>query len=119
MARPRQPFVKPALVAAATPESWSALTRHKWSADQLPGAGLAGPIQKSFADPSKDRNPDPSVCRSWTAGTRKLTQAHPLWWDRTMYLATTPKANRLLENSPLALLIAMLLDQHSAARTED
>ena len=34
-----------------------------------------------------------------------------------MYLATTPKANRLLENSPLALLIAMLLDQHMVVRT--
>ena len=28
-----------------------------------------------------------------------------------MYLATTPQANRLLDESPLALLIAMLLDQ--------
>ncbi len=28
-----------------------------------------------------------------------------------MYLATTPEANRLLEESPLALLIGMLLDQ--------
>jgi uncharacterized HhH-GPD family protein len=28
-----------------------------------------------------------------------------------MYLATTPEANRLLETSPLALLIGMLLDQ--------
>jgi hypothetical protein len=36
-----------------------------------------------------------------------------------MYLASTPQANQLLERSPLALLIAMVLDQHSVARTED
>jgi uncharacterized HhH-GPD family protein len=34
-----------------------------------------------------------------------------MWWDRHMYLATTPEANMLLESSPLALLIGMLLDQ--------
>jgi uncharacterized HhH-GPD family protein len=34
-----------------------------------------------------------------------------LWWDRSMYLATTSGANELLERDPLALLIGMLLDQ--------
>jgi uncharacterized HhH-GPD family protein len=34
-----------------------------------------------------------------------------MWWDRGMYLATTEPANELLARDPLALLIAMLLDQ--------
>ena len=59
----------------------------------------------------------PAVFRSRAAGTRKLTQAHQLWWDRGMYLASTPEANDLLERNPLALLIGMLLDQHMVVRT--
>jgi uncharacterized HhH-GPD family protein len=34
-----------------------------------------------------------------------------MWWDLRMYLASTPQANRLLDDSPLALLVGMLLDQ--------
>ena len=34
-----------------------------------------------------------------------------------MYLAYTPEANELLVDDPLALLIGMLLDQQSVART--
>ena len=34
-----------------------------------------------------------------------------MWWDRGMYLASTPEANDLLERNPLALMIAMVLDQ--------
>ena len=75
-------------------------------------------VGKSACAPT-DRHPDPSVCRSSAAATKRLTQAHPLWWDRDMYLASTPEANDLLERNPLALLIAMVLDQHSAARTDD
>jgi uncharacterized HhH-GPD family protein len=34
-----------------------------------------------------------------------------MWCDLTMYLASTPQANALLEKDPFALLIGMLLDQ--------
>jgi hypothetical protein len=34
-----------------------------------------------------------------------------------MHLAYTPEANALLADDPLALLIGMLLDQQSVART--
>jgi hypothetical protein len=33
----------------------------------------------------------------------------------TLHLATTPEANELLAQDPLALLVGMLLDQHVVA----
>ncbi|MGI8677926.1 MAG: HhH-GPD-type base excision DNA repair protein [Jatrophihabitans sp.] len=40
-----------------------------------------------------------------------VRNAHSLWWDRCMFLATTEQANALLDQDPLALLVGMLLDQ--------